>query len=242
MKVLLSIKNLSIGFKRSIMNNITADLNAHELVAIMGVNGVGKSCLLRTIARLQEPFSGEIELMQKSIFHLSPLELAQRIAIVLTEKIHFDYVTVFELVSFGRTPYTNWQGQLQVNDLEIISESLESVGMSAFSNSYYSELSDGQKQKVLIARALAQQPQILILDEPTTFLDIPSKIELIKCLKRLVDQKKMSVLFSTHDLSLVENVVDRVWLMGADGSFLNEAPQVLRTNGAFKKHFKFEPI
>ena len=234
---ILECENLSIGFKGPLFKNINAHLKAGSLTALMGINGVGKSCLLKTLSTLIDPKTGVIKLNEKSITEYSPTEKAQKIAVVLTEKIHVDFLRVDELVSLGRSPFTNWRGEFQKADKEIISDSMKSLAIENLSASFFSELSDGQKQKVLIARALAQQPTLLILDEPTTYLDIPSKRELIKLLKKISIENNIAILMSTHDLDLINLNADQVWLMGNDGSFTSGTPAELRSAGLFEKHF-----
>jgi iron complex transport system ATP-binding protein len=137
----------------------------------------------------------------------------------------------------GRSPYTNWLGVLKKWDLEIVDQVMEQLGVFSLKNHFFSELSDGQKQKVLIARALAQKPKLLLLDEPTTYLDIPSKVELMKLLKKISIENNVAIILSTHDLDLVESKVDQIWLMGKDGSFNSESPAYFRSAGLFERHF-----
>ena len=239
MKNILELSELSIGFKEFSFNNISASLKLGTMTALMGVNGAGKSCLLKSIAHLIDLKSGMINLEGKNIQSYSRNELAQIISIVLTEKFHVDYLRVDELIALGRSPFTNWRGELTPKDQTLISKVISQVGIESLQGQLFSELSDGQKQKTLIARALVQDPQLLILDEPTTYLDIPSKIELIKLLKKITRENNISVLLSTHDLDLVQDFVDQIWLMGLDGSFSAGSPDELASAGLFKKHFYF---
>ncbi|MDO9183206.1 MAG: ABC transporter ATP-binding protein [Bacteriovorax sp.] len=237
---LLELQNLSIGFnKKSLFENINAQVSKGMIIALMGANGAGKSCLLKTLAHLIAPIGGDIKIHDKSINVFSSQELARFISIVLTEKIQVDFLKVVELISLGRSPYTNWLGDLNNSDKKIVSQVMDQVGVFDLAEHFYSDLSDGQKQKVLIARALAQQPEILILDEPTTYLDIPSKVELLKLLQKISKESNMAIIMSSHDLDLIESKVDEIWLMGKDGSFNIGSPENCRSTGLFDKHFYF---
>lgn len=237
MKPMLELKNLSVGFNNVLYTNINAHLQVGTFACLLGINGIGKSCLLKTIARLQSEKAGNILLENSDISLFTAAELSRKIGVVLTEKFHIEYLTVFELVSFGRAPYTGRNGALGAEDKAVVEQVLIQTGISELSSRFFSELSDGQKQKVLIARALAQQPELLILDEPTTYLDIPSKIELIQLLRKLTKENKITVLLSTHDLDLIKSYVDVFWLMGKDGVFSEGSPEDLISSGLIKENF-----
>lgn len=239
-KNILEIENLAIGFKGELLNNINASVMPGTLTALMGVNGVGKSCLLKTISRLNDIKNGSIKLNGIEIKKYSPLEFAQSVAVVLTEKFNVDFLRVDELIELGRSPYTGWRGELSEADKKIVATIISQIGLGSLKEKFFSQLSDGQKQKVLIARALAQNPKLLILDEPTTYLDIPSKIELIKLLKVIASQNHVAIVMSTHDLELIKDVVDAIWLIGLDGSFVKGSPAEINSAGLFKKHFHVE--
>ncbi len=236
-EMILELEGLSIGFSKSNFDNINTKTQLGSLTALMGVNGVGKSCLLKTISNLLEKKGGTIKVNGVNINEYSPIEFAKTVAIVLTEKIQADFLRVDELVALGRSPYTNWLGELTDYDKEIVAKSMNQVGISDLGPSYFSALSDGQKQKVMIARALSQTPKLLVLDEPTTYLDIPSKVELIKLLKKISKENNIAVILSTHDLNLIQSEADIVWLMGMDGRFTSKSPAEFISTGEFKKHF-----
>ena len=236
-KIILEIHDLSIGFKKIIFKRINAKIEEGSITALMGVNGAGKSCLLKTIARLIPSLQGSIKICEKDQVDYSSIDFAQIVSLVLTEKIQVDFLRVDELVSLGRSPYTNWLGEFKNEDRAIVDQVMEQVGILPLKNFFFSELSDGQKQKVLIARALAQKPKLLILDEPTTYLDIPSKVELIKLLKKISTDNNVAIILSTHDLDLIEASADQIWLMGKDESFNSESPAYFRSTGLFEKHF-----
>jgi iron complex transport system ATP-binding protein len=237
MKNILELKNVGVGFKNVLFKNINAELAQGSLVALMGINGVGKSSLLKTIASLLEIKEGDIFFEGKLSKNISPSDFAKLVGIVLTEKLQIDYLSVEELVSFGRTPYTNRTGKLKTEDHSAINKALEQTGITTLRAALFSELSDGQKQKVLIARALAQEPKLLILDEPTTYLDIPSKLELINLLKKLSRENNLAVLMSTHDLDLIEKSADKIWLMEKNGNFSIGSPEELKSTGLIAKNF-----
>jgi len=236
-KIILEIHDLSIGFKKIIFERINANVAEGSITALMGVNGAGKSCMLKTISRLIPSLYGSIKICGKDQVDYSSIDFAQIVSLVLTEKIQVDFLRVDELISLGRSPYTNWLGEFKNSDREIVDQVMEQVGILAFKKHFFSQLSDGQKQKVLIARALAQKPKLLILDEPTTYLDIPSKVELIKLLKKISTENNVAIILSTHDLDLIEAQADQIWLMGKDGSFISQSPAYFRSTGLFEKHF-----
>lgn len=237
MKNILELKNVSIGFKNSVFKNINAKMEEGTLVALMGINGVGKSSLLKTIARLLEIKAGEININGIDYNSIHSKDFAKLVGVVLTEKLQVDYLTVEELVSFGRAPHTNRVGFLKDEDKVVVEKAMKQTGVYSLKNTFIAELSDGQKQKALIARALAQEPQLLILDEPTTYLDIPSKLELIQLLKKLSKENNLAVLMSTHDLDLIQRSADKIWLMENDGSFSTGSPEDLKSSGLIAKNF-----
>lgn len=236
-RTMLELNNTSIGFKQTLFENISASLSSGSLTCLMGINGAGKSCLLKTVAGLVERKKGEIKIDGRDIKEISSNVFARLVGIVLTEKLQVEYLTTKELVSFGRAPYTDRSGRLQKEDLEAIEQAMSQTGILNIKDKFFSELSDGQKQKVLIARALAQEPELLILDEPTTYLDIPSKIDLVNLLLKLARENNLAVLMSTHDLELIQKNADKIWLMGTDGKFSSGSPEELMSSGLFAKNF-----
>jgi iron complex transport system ATP-binding protein len=236
-KSILEINNLSVGFKEAIFKNINAIVLPGTLTALMGVNGVGKSCFLKTLANLNSKCSGDIKLLGIKTEDYSVLDFSKVVSLVLTEKIQIDYLRVNELVAMGQSPYSNWLGKIDEQGLLIIKQVMDQVGILPLADRLYSELSDGQKQKVLIARALAQRPKLLILDEPTTYIDIPSKIELLQLLKTICSKTDIAIIMSTHDIDLVKVYSDQVWLMGNDGEFFTGGPEAMESSGLFRKCF-----
>lgn len=226
MKIFLSIQNASIGYHdKIILENITATLAEHSIIALMGENGIGKSCLLKTIARLLPLKSGMIKIFGQDINHLTQIEFAKTVAVVLTEKINVDFLKVSELIEIGRSPHLNAYGTMNSHDSKVIDDVLNLLGINELRNKYYSDLSDGQKQKSLIARALAQDPKVLILDEPTTYLDIPSRIDLMKALKKISNEKSIAIIFSTHDADIAREFSTQIWYINSLGLLTQESSQ-----------------
>lgn len=235
---MIEFKNLSVGFNhQSVLSNLSGMIEEGKLIALMGINGVGKSCFLKTMTTVNPPLSGELTIDQKNISEFSHQDIAKTMAVVLTDKIEADFLRVEELIRLGRSPHTNFWGRLSKSDTQAIDDVLKLLNINSISERYFSDLSDGQKQKVLLARALVQSPRFLFLDEPTTYLDIPSKIELMKILKIVAHEKKMGVFFSTHDLNLVENAVDEIWLIDNEGILHKKGPVEMNLSGLFQKNF-----
>lgn len=214
----ITLKNLIIGYRsmhqlRAIASPVHASLQAGELTCLIGANGVGKSTLLRTLAGFQPALDGEILIQDKSLSDFSAQELAREISIVLTSKTDHAQLSAEEIVGIGRSPYTGFWGTLSAADKQIVASALQETGIQHLAQRNISELSDGERQKVMIAKALAQQTRIIILDEPTAFLDFPSKIETLQMLRHLAHEQHKSILLSTHDVELALQLSDRLWLM-----------------------------
>lgn len=211
---MIQLRDLEIGYRQRKQNNsVFSGLHAHfkagELVGLMGNNGVGKSTLLKTITGTLPALSGEVVLNGKSINAYTASELAQQLSIVVTERIGGFNLTGWDVVASGRIPYINVFGKLSAEDNAIISHSLEQMGITALKDKFVDELSDGQRQKVMIAKSLAQQTPLIILDEPTAFLDYNSKHQLFKTLKELCEQQQKLIIVSSHDLDLMKPYIMR---------------------------------
>lgn len=238
----LEAVELSIGYKNlMIADSISFSLEKSKLTALVGANGIGKSTLLRTLTASQAPLSGNVWLNGKDISNYSPKELAQRLSVVLTEKLPPSHLTVFEIVALGRQPYTNWLGDLSDIDQQKTEEAIKRVQIEPLIHKKHFELSDGQLQKVMIARALAQDTDLVILDEPTTHLDIVHKVAVMRLLKKLTQEFHKSILFSTHDIDLALEFCDEVIVMTAE-KFYKDTPNNLMNKGILNELFKDESI
>ncbi|HEY3404325.1 MAG TPA: ABC transporter ATP-binding protein [Ohtaekwangia sp.] len=231
--ILLQTQNLVIGYKDSLLTNLSLQLKAGELLCFMGPNGIGKSTLIRTLAGLQKPLAGDIEGINDS-------ERSKQIALVLTDRINASNMTVKELVSYGRYPYLNWNIQLSENDNTIIQKALDQVRITYLSGKKIHELSDGQLQMVMIARALAQDTSIILLDEPTAHLDLNNRVEIMKLLRTLAHQLNKAVLISTHELDLALQMADVIWITGKEKNIITGIPEDLVLNGTFDDVFQFK--
>ncbi len=240
--VILRAEGLSIGYaKKSVAADLNLTLPAGELVCLLGQNGAGKSTLIRTLAGMQAPLSGRTLLMGQDVRKLDARTLAQRLSVVLTERVDAGALTVYDLVALGRYPYTDWTSRLQDDDKAAVARAIEAVGASELAYRPVGELSDGERQKVMIARALAQEPVLMILDEPTAFLDLPRRAEIMFLLRDLARASGRAILLSTHDLDLALRTADRVWLL-ANGILTEGAPEDLVLSGAFASAFQNEGV
>jgi len=217
-KVIVSTTNLNIGYHSknhhiTIAENLNLSLESGKLTALVGANGIGKSTLLRTLTAIQKPLKGIVFLNEKKIHEYNSIELAQNLSLVLTEKLPPSNLTVFELIALGRQPYTNWLGKLSDEDYEKINHVVALTHIEHLIHKKHYEISDGQLQIVLIARALAQDTPLIILDEPTTHLDLLHKISVFKLLKKLAQETNKCILFSTHDIDLAIQVSDEMIVM-----------------------------
>ena len=245
-KNILSTADLSIGYKTksttiAIAENLNLNLQKGKLITLIGANGIGKSTLLRTITGIQKPLSGSVFLNEKSISSYSSLALAQKLSVVLTEKLPPSNLTVFELVALGRQPYTNWVGKLTPDDITKINEAIELTQIGHLTSKKHFEISDGQLQIVLIARALAQDTPLIILDEPTTHLDLLHKVALFKLLKKLSQETEKCILLSTHDIDMAIQLSDEIIIMTSE-TVVQDQPCNLIERGSFNTLFKDEHI
>jgi iron complex transport system ATP-binding protein len=240
---LLSARGLTIGYHSGksryvVSEGLDLGLLEGELVCLIGPNGAGKSTLIRTLMGMQPPLQGDVILQNKKLGEFSALEKATKLSVVLTTPVNVSHFTAFNVAALGRYPYTGWRGILSEEDRRIVSFSLDSVGATELSPRFMGELSDGEKQKVMIARGLAQDPAVLILDEPTAYLDLPHKIEILRILKQLSRHPGRAVLLSIHDLDLAMRTADRIWLINMDGEFFSGAPEDLVLRGVFSSTFR----
>lgn len=215
---ILESQNLSIGYVNKkkpieIQKDINLQIQKGEFVAVLGRNGIGKSTLLRTITKVQEPLGGAVFINQKSLELFSAVELSNKVSVVLTERLPESQLTVFELVALGRQPYTNWMGKLSENDHQKVLNALEQTETLEFAQQHFYELSDGQLQRVMIARALAQDTNIIVLDEPTAHLDMHHTIKIFQLLKRLVEETQKTIIVSSHQVNLAIQMADKIVLI-----------------------------
>ncbi len=228
----LSTRNLNLGYQRGksqnlLFENLNLDLVSGELVCFMGPNGIGKSTLLRTLAGLQKPLSGVVSSEKK-------------IAIVLTDRVHAYNMTVRDLVTFGRYPYLNWSVKLKDEDNSIIDRALSQVHQGYLAERNIEELSDGQLQMTMIARALAQETEIMLLDEPTAHLDLNNRVEIMNLLRQLARTTNKAILIATHELDLALQTADRIWLATSDKKILTGLPEDLVLDGSFDEVFQLK--
>ena len=241
---LLTARQLTIGYPKRrrpatiILRNLNLDLHVGELICLLGANGSGKSTLIRTLAGLNAPISGDIQFLGKALSNYSETELAKLRGIVLTERVSGALLTARALINLGRHPYTDWQGRLSCVDHKVVDRMIRLLNIEPLSSRFFDELSDGEKQKVLIARALAQEPLFLLLDEPTAYLDLPRRIEITHLLQQLTRQTGCTILFATHDLDSALRVADRFWLIGTDGQIHVDIPENIVLDGHLERAFR----
>ena len=238
---ILKATDLIIGYKdKAILPPINVTLEEGALVALIGPNGSGKSTLFKTLIGNLKPIGGSVRLYDKDISSYSPKDKASMIGIVLTERPDDMFLKVFDVVATGRCPYTNFFGKINNEDLNIVKESLEIVGIINLIDRYFNTLSDGEKQKVMIAKTLAQNTPIIFMDEPTAFIDYPSKIDLLSLMKRLAIEQKKTIVFSSHDLELLLRFTDDIWMISKGKEFLNCKSNDIRNSGIIKEYFNLK--
>jgi iron complex transport system ATP-binding protein len=243
----LAAHALTIGYPTARSNKPVAGpldftLNPGELVALLGPNGAGKSTLLRTLAGLQVPLAGRLTLQGKDLAALGPAERARQLSIVLTDRVEAGGLTTLELVRLGRHPHTGWLGGLSAHDEERVQAALAATGTTVFSARRVAELSDGERQKVLLARALAQDTPVILLDEPTAHLDLPNRVALLRLLHSLARDTQKAILLSTHELDLALQAADRLALLTAGGALHLGTPEDLVLAGTFAAAFAREGL
>lgn len=245
--ITLSLLNVSIGYSEKhcpkiIADNINLLSKEGEFVCLLGPNGCGKSTLLRTIAGMQTPLSGEILIESTNIQNITLKELAKKMSIVLTESISVPNMSVYDIVSLGRSPYTNWFGKTTDKDKKIIQQSIDMVGMNNYTHEEFVRLSDGEKQRIMIAKSLAQNTPIILLDEPTAHLDIPNRITILKLLQKLVKETNKTIILSTHELNLALKYSDTIWLMQKNRPIICDTPTALIASKTIESTFDISEI
>ena len=240
---ILTTQQLSIGYSKKgktdiIQSGLDLQLQAGELVCLIGPNGSGKSTLLRTLTGLQKPLSGKTLIDGQDISKIKQHEKALMLALVLTERVDIENTTVYNLVSLGRHPHSNWWGNVTDREDVIIREAIEMVHMDHKMHKNINELSDGERQRAMIAKALAQDTPIIMLDEPTAHLDLPNRVEIMLLLHKLAHKTQKAILLSTHELDLALQAADRIWLISTDHGIESGVPEDLVFNGSFNRTFQ----
>lgn len=241
------IKNLAIGYsknwskeehgKKIIASDINASIAQGELTCLLGANGVGKSTLLKTLSGFLNKLEGEIFIMGKELSSYTPKDLSKTLGVVLTDKCDIRNMSAREIIGMGRSPYTSFWGTLDKEDYKIVDEAIEMIGIGHLSRRMVHTLSDGERQKVMIAKSLAQQTPVIFLDEPTAFLDFPSKVEIMQLLHKLTREAGKTVFLSTHDMELALQIADKIWIMDKKCGFAIGTPEDLAINGELGAFF-----
>ena len=234
---MITLRNITLAYgDRTLVENGSAEFAAGELTALVGRNGAGKSTLLRAVTAIEPPKSGEVLLDGTNAAAMPPETIARTISFVGTEKVRIANLRCEDIVAIGRAPYTNWIGRMQEVDRRIVADALQAVGMEAFAARSIDTLSDGECQRIMIARALAQQTPTIVLDEPSAFLDIPTRFEICRLLQRLAHEEGKCILFSTHDLDAAMPVCDSVAVI-SDRTITKLPTAEIRRQGIIERLF-----
>lgn len=243
MNPLLTAKDIDVGYHhKPVLQRLNFCLYPGDFVCLMGSNGRGKTTLLRSLSAQLPLLAGTIEIDRKNILDLTAQELSSKIAVVLTDRLDLPHLTVRQFVSLGRAPYTGFWGNLQSRDWMAVDEALEKLQISDLASLQYNELSDGQRQMVAVARAVAQETPIILLDEPTNFLDMPHKLSLLSLLKNIAEERRTAILFSSHDWDVVAEMCTLVWLTNLDGKLQIGMPEEIILWGDLSRSFDFHQI
>ncbi len=244
-KELLKVNNLSVGYNSGsslLHSGINVDVKNGEFICLLGPNGAGKSTLIKTLSGFLQPMDGEVYYGNKNLKTLPESQISKMVSVVLTDRIQIQNLTVFELVALGRTPYTGFFGKLTLDDIKLVNKAIEEVGLKNFSYKSIDKMSDGERQKAMIAKALVQETPFIILDEPTAFLDLPAKLEIMQLLKRLSSEKGRGILLSTHDLEMALQIADKIWLLAQGKELKVGIPEDLVLSNDFKTFFEREGV
>lgn len=224
--IVLNTKGLSVGYEEKvIVDDININLKKGEVLCLLGPNGAGKTTILRTLSKLLSPIKGTVYIQDLNLSKIDNKELSKKMSVVLTNRFTGGLMTAFQVAAMGRYPYTGFLGYLSKSDIEKTYEALREVSAEEIADSYYDELSDGQKQKILVARALVQEPEVIVLDEPTTHLDIKHRLELIDILKKLTKEKGITVILSLHEIDIALKSCDKVMLVNKGKIISYGAPE-----------------
>ena len=238
----LEARDLCAGYgKKKILDHISFRLAAGEIMAVIGPNGAGKSTLLRTAAGFLSPISGSLYLHGSDISSMKPDQIARVLSVVTTERPDPEWMTVYEMTATGRYPYTGRMGILSPQDRQIVEEAMELLSVSALADTYFSSLSDGQKQRVMLARSIAQQPDLILMDEPTSFLDIRYRLEFAEMARMLAREKDIALLISIHEIDLAEQVADRILCLKNGRIQAAGRPEAVLTDSCLEELFDISP-
>ena len=239
---MISLQNLTVGYgTKAVLSDINQVLKAGQLVCLLGSNGVGKSTILRTLAGFLQPLAGKVLLDGKDLSSLSLSQRSKTVSIVLTERVEVPYMKVADLVGMGRSPYTGFFGKLTKEDKQIVGEAIEMVGISSLAERTIDTLSDGERQKAFLAKALAQQTPIILLDEPTAFLDFHAKISTLRLMQKLAHETNKIILMSTHDVEMALRLSDLLWIV-QDGKIQTGTTASLTESGILRQFLGDEAI
>ncbi len=234
----LEASDITIGYgDYAVQRNLTCNLSSGTMVCLLGTNGSGKTTLLRTLAGMLPTLAGNITINGQSLSEMSSATRAKTLSIVLTDRLELQHTTVRQLITLGRIPYTAWHGTTTNIDREIVEQVIAQVGIEHLADKLSTQLSDGERQRVMIARALAQDTPLLLLDEPTSFLDLPNRIEIITLLKTLAHTTGKAIIISTHELDLALHTADQIWLMKKNSGIIADTPQKIIDNNLLNDAF-----
>jgi len=242
----LAARGLAVGYGRrrpvAVLEDVDLEARPGELIALLGRNGAGKSTLLRTLAGLQRPLAGRVEINGEPLARLSPGEVARRLSVVLTDRIDAAQLTAGDVVGLGRAPHAGLAGRLSDKDAAVVERSFSAVSAGHLASRKMDALSDGERQRVMIARALAQEPRVMLLDEPTAFLDAPARIETARLLRNLAHGQGLATIIATHDFESALRHCDRIWLLGPGRAIADGAPEDLALDGRLAAAFGGGPL
>ncbi|MCC7331057.1 MAG: ABC transporter ATP-binding protein [Flavobacteriales bacterium] len=237
MEVVLKIEKLEVGYKnKAILSPITVNTHTNDMICIVGRNGQGKSTIIKTLCKLLKPISGNIFIKNIHLDKITDKQFSKLVSVVLTQKININHTLVEDFIAFGRYPFTNWLGTINENDRIIISEAMNLCGISHLKGKNFNDLSDGEKQKVNIARAIAQETPVILLDEPTAHLDLANNFETFKLLKKISKECGKSVIFSTHHIESALQLADQIWIVN-NSNFYSNTPSNCIQSGEIDKLF-----
>ena len=239
---MIELQHLTVGYgEKAVLTDISQTLAAGQMVSLLGANGAGKSTLLRTLAGFQPPLAGKVLIDGRNLHSLSPAERSKAVSVVLTERVEVPYMKVEDLVGMGRSPYTGFFGRLDKEDRAIVAEAIGMVGIAHLAQRTVDTLSDGERQKALLAKALAQQTPIILLDEPTAFLDFHAKVSTLRLLLRLAHETNKTIFLSLHDVEMAIQLSDALWIV-QDGQISTGTTASLTQSGTLGRFLQGEGI